>query len=50
VAICAKYFLQVHPLVLSEDLPNLPKVLQVLTSKNRCGRIQENKNSKRFIS
>jgi Txe/YoeB family toxin of Txe-Axe toxin-antitoxin module len=28
VAIRAKYFLQVHPLVLSEDLPNLPTVLQ----------------------
>ncbi len=28
MAICAKYFLQVHPLVFSEDLPNLPTVLQ----------------------
>ncbi len=28
MAIRAKYFLQVHPLVLSEDLPNLPTVLQ----------------------
>ena len=50
MAIRTKYFLQVHPLVFSEDLANLPMVLQVLTSKNRCGRIQENKNGKRFIS
>jgi len=28
VAIRAKYFLQVHPLVLSEDLPILPMVLR----------------------
>jgi mRNA interferase RelE/StbE len=28
VAIRAKYFLQVHPLVLSEDLSNLPTVFQ----------------------
>jgi hypothetical protein len=28
VAIRAKYFLQVHPLVVSEDLPNLPTVLK----------------------
>jgi mRNA interferase RelE/StbE len=28
VAIRAKYFLQVHPLVVSEDLPNLPIILQ----------------------
>ena len=29
MAIRAKYFLQVHPLVISEDLPNLPIVLKV---------------------
>jgi Txe/YoeB family toxin of Txe-Axe toxin-antitoxin module len=29
VAIRAKYFLQVHPLVLSEDLPILPVILRV---------------------
>lgn len=28
MAIRAKYFLQVHPLVVSEDLPNLPTVLK----------------------
>ena len=28
MAIRAKYFLQVHPLVLSEDLPILPMVLR----------------------
>ena len=28
MAIRAKYLLQVHPLVLSEDLPNLPTILK----------------------
>jgi Txe/YoeB family toxin of Txe-Axe toxin-antitoxin module len=29
VTIRAKYFLQVHPLVISEDLPNLPMILRI---------------------
>lgn len=28
MAIRARYFLQVHPLVISEDLPNSPMVLR----------------------
>jgi hypothetical protein len=33
VAIRAKYFLQVHPLVISEDLTNLPMILRVCLSQ-----------------
>ncbi len=29
MTIRAKYFLQVHPLVISEDLPNLPMILRI---------------------
>jgi hypothetical protein len=33
VAIRAKYFLQEHPLVISEDLPILPMFLRVCSSR-----------------